>query len=198
MPRTPGAKGVVGAPVEVTANQPEDFGLLGWTSDPLQATSTATTSLGSVNLVRWRCTKSGLVGHVGYLVTVIGTVLTAGQNFIGLYDTGESVPGQATQLGITGDQTANFGAAAVALPALVVPALVQAGQDYFWGILANGTTAPTLERASSGALALWNQGLAGLGVRTGTSGAGLTALPASIAAGAIAGGGASFVLTAAA
>ncbi len=183
---------------EATPNNPEDFGLLGWTSDPLLATSNATPALGAVLLARFRAAKSGLLGRLVYTVTTAGAVLSAGENFVGVYDTGQALAGSATLLGVSADQSANFGVAATYAAAMVTPPAIVAGQDYLAAILANGTTAPTIERAStSGALSLWNYSLVGLSLRTATALAGQTALPATIAAGSIGGGGASFVFLAA-
>ena len=176
-----------------TVNNPEDFGFFGWTADPIGATTTAAPTLGQVGLVRFRAGKSGVLGHLAYTVTAGGGTLVAGQNLVGIYDTGQSTPGVATLLSSSADQTANMGTPATYQGVLSTPPILIAGQDYFGALLNNGASAATFERmSSSGALGLWNIGLSGLALRTATSGSGLTALPATIAAGSIAGGGASY------
>lgn len=185
-------------PPAQTVNNPEDFGYCGWTDDPLHATNTATPGLGVVALVRFRAAKGGACGHLAFTVTAPGSVLTAGANFVGIFDTGQAAAATgsaaaATLLTTSADQTTNFGSAATPQAVLSTPPILVAGQDYFGAILPNGSTPPTLERmSSSGALALWNVGLSGLALRTGTALSGQSVLPASIPAASIAGGGASF------
>jgi hypothetical protein len=88
---------------------------------------------------------------------------------VGIYDTGQSSAGNATLLGTTADQTTNFGTPALYTAAITLPFAVTAGQDYFIGLLANGTgTAPKFAclPADTNSYNFINAGLSGVSLRT--------------------------------
>jgi hypothetical protein len=165
----------------------DSFGWLGWTCDPNNAYPTGfTPTLSKLILVRFRAAKTGIAGHICYDVTNGGSVLTANENYVGIYDTGQSTAGQATLLGYSADQSGVWTTAGTYSTALTAQAAnsldLVAGQDYFAAFVCNGTTAPTV--AKSGGLAgLLNQGLSGLGLRIAVDFNSITgSLPTSITA----------------
>lgn len=158
---------------------PADHNAIAWTGDPGHLVATTAPALGVLTMVRLMIREESTLTSVAYAVTTGGTGLTAGQNFVGLYDAAGDL------LRSTADQTANFGAAGVPVAAWSTPVVVPAG-SYWVAWLANGATPPVLARGASwgvgpGAL---NIGLTAVDARSATSGAGLTALPDPVAMGA--------------
>ncbi len=175
--------------VSVIPNKPQDFGLLGWTVDPFASTgSFQLNGSGRVYLIRFRCVTSGTLGHIVYSVASAGSGLTSGENLVGIYDTGQATAGQATLLGVSGDQTTNFGTAGTYSAAITAQSAgslaLTAGQDYFAAILGNGTTLPHINCGGSGGIAvdlLSDSGLSGTALRLSRDASGShTALQASI------------------
>jgi len=174
-------------------NKPQDFGLLGWTVDPLLCGNNGQLAAnGRLYLFRFRCVTTGTAGHIAYAVTIAGSVLS--NNFMMLYDTGQSAgAGTATLLGYTADQSTNWATAAeysVALTAESVGSLaLTVGQDYFVGIYGNATTLPkfasTTTGIATGTGALINQGLTTTGARVAVAGAGsyTSTIPTSLSSG---------------
>jgi hypothetical protein len=142
-----------------------------------------TPNVGTLYLIRFRCVTGASNGHVGYYISSGGGALTSNENFVGIYDTGQTTPGSATQLAISADQTSNFGTTAYYSVAMTTPETLVQGQDYFFAILCNGTTATQFYGPPTGANTLINASLSGLALRCGHSVAtNLTAMPSAITA----------------
>lgn len=155
---------------------PADHNLVFWTQDPgtLRATADATTS-GSVYLMKVKVTASATVSTLYIGVITGGSVLTAGQSFVGLYTS------SGTLLSASADQSANWTSAGLKTIPLLAPQAVSVGY-YYVGFVSNGTTPPTLATGNGGSSAQ------NVGLTTGTARcligpAGQTSLPASIALG---------------
>jgi hypothetical protein len=120
------------------------------------------------------------ITNVNYVVGTAGATLTASENFIGVYDT------NGNQIGITADQTTNFGTQGAHLGVPLVGGPFQTAAPFvFLFALFNGTTGPALTRASSGGT---GSGMPAAGVlnATGsnlpfcTNSSGLTSMPATV------------------
>jgi hypothetical protein len=174
-------------------NKPQDFGYLGWTIDPTLASGTPRTlQNGVLNFARVRAVTSGPVGHLGYFVNAAGTLLTAGQSFIGLYDTGQTAAGVATLLATSADQSGVWTSPGGYSTAMTAAAVVASGGDYLVALVTNFTgTSPSFTIGGAVQFSLINMGLTGLSLRMGhDSASGQTTLPATMpAANLIAGGG---------
>ncbi|HWD97324.1 MAG TPA: hypothetical protein VG246_12960 [Acidimicrobiales bacterium] len=169
------------------SNKPQDFGYLGWSIDPAEGSGGSTNpTAGFVYLIRFRCTSTGTLGHVFFDVSSGGTLATANENFIGLYDTGQASAGVATLLGTSADQSSNFDTGALYDVALTPQAAgslnLVAGQDYFFAILCNNTGGSPSFQGASYNRSLTNAGLTQLNLRQAYfSTGGKTALPTTIA-----------------
>jgi len=154
---------------------PADHNAIAWTGDPGHSMGTTVPTTGVLHMVRLMIREEVTLTSVAYLVTTAGSGLTAGQNFIGLYDSTGAL------LRSTADQTVNFGGAAFRQANWSTPVLVPVGA-YWVAFLVNGTTAPTLGRYLSWTPApeILNVGLTVTTARSATSGAGLTALPTPV------------------
>lgn len=106
-----------------------------------------------------------------------GLLLTAGRNFLALYNAA------GTRVGVSADLTTDFATAQVLGASMVTPYDAPAGY-YFGGILANGGTPPTFLSGSLlglGSSSIGNSGLtAANGYRYGFFGSGLNTTPVSI------------------
>ena len=155
---------------------PGDQGLLAWAGDPAAAVGGVTISSGAVYTVRVTLPAGGTVSKVWMVISTAGGTLTAGQNFLGLYNAA------GTRVGVTADQTTAFGSAQILGAALTAP-YVAAGGHLFVAVLCNGGSPITLASMSgiaAGGVAIGNAGLAGAdGYRFGFAATGQTALPAS-------------------
>jgi hypothetical protein len=164
-------------------SKPQDFGVLGWTVDPITATVSGRPDTGRVYLARFRCTQSGSCGHINYSIYGTGSGLTSGDNFLGIYDTGQTTAGSATLIGQTADQTTNFASENNYTVAITSPPALVAGQDYFIAILSVGTTPPTFPSMNWLFIGQINLGLSGLSTRVGRyATTGQTSLPLAITA----------------
>jgi hypothetical protein len=162
-----------------------DFGFVGWTADPAMSATTyaALPASGTLYLIRFRCVQGGVCGHIIGAHTG-GSGLTSGENFVGLYDTGQTTSGQATLLAKSADLTADWGSGNSSdAMALASEVSMVAGEDYLVGILFNGATSPGFAAVASSTTSwLVGYGQSGLALRVGTGGTGLTAMPTSISA----------------
>lgn len=142
---------------------------------------------GRLFLNRFRCVTTGAIGHVGIYVNTAGATLTSGDNFIGIYDTGQTTGGTATLLCQTADQTTNWltagqiNGAANGPVAFTSSPTITAGQDYFLALLGVGTTMPHFSSAGSLPL-VYNYGIAaGINLRSGRHAtSSMTSLPSTI------------------
>lgn len=151
---------------------PADHNLIAWTSDPGGTIAITGLNAGQLTMTRLEVREEVTLTNVYYAVFAAGAGLTAGQNFVGLYDADGDL------LRSTADQTANFGTPGMHTVPWSTPVLVPAG-SYNVAWLANGATPPTIGRTANWSIggAALNVGLTAVNARTSFSGAGLTALP---------------------
>jgi hypothetical protein len=158
--------------------EPEDHGLLAWTMDPMQALGTATISAAQVlHVMKLRTRRAITVTDIMLVVTAAGVGLTANRCFAALYDAAGNLLSQ------TADQSAAWLSAGLKTMPLAVAQQIPAG-NFYVGLMYAGTTSPTLPRGSNVNTATVNMNTSGLGLRSFTVGAALTAPPASIVGGA--------------
>lgn len=114
-----------------------DNAMAAWAFDPAQGDGATNATSGSVVLSSVRLTWPKLITQIATIITIAGATLTAGQNFMGLYNS----LGQL--LGITADLTIPFATAQYLASALTTPVMCPAAR-YYVAQLSNGTTTPTL------------------------------------------------------
>lgn len=150
-----------------------DQSLLTWNYPPgTNMVATAITS-GTVNMAKIWIRQPATITNVVVGIGTVGAALVAGQNFAGLYDT------LGTRLGVTADQTANWGTIGGKVMALTVPVAVAAGA-YYVAIVSNAGTTPAFARGSALTASIANINTTATdGVWT-TGPAAQTSLPASI------------------
>lgn len=162
--------------------QASDNNFLGADFDPLLTDSTGDLlNNGQICLSKTWLPASVTVANLIVIVTAVGTSLTAGQNWGGLFSS------TGTLLAKTADQSTPWATTGVKTMALTVEAgqsLTQGGSGvYVYGaLLVNAVGSYRFARArAQAATSLANQGLTSLNHRFGDSGSGQTTLPASIA-----------------
>jgi len=146
------------------------YGLLGWTHDPASVGTGQLLTNGTLYLSRINVGASGTVTKLFWGINSGGVSPTAGQNFVGLYDS-------------TGTRLVSVGVdARVTSTGLFTENVSQAvTPGYYWfGMLFNAGTAPQVYRSQSLNATLANTNLSASQARWATNGTGLTALPASI------------------
>lgn len=154
--------------------QPDDYGLITYTSNMEGLASGAQPASGGVRLRRIRLIQPETITNLHIAVTVAGITLTAGQSFLGLYTT------SGTRVAVTADQSGSWTSTGFKTAALTSPYAAAAG-DYFAAIVTNGATTPTLAQESALATFTANAGLAAGSSAFSMSGpAAQTSLPASI------------------
>lgn len=155
-----------------------DHNLLSWTQDPATcpASSGAGTS-GTLYLSKIKITsRSTVVSNILYAVSNTPVGLTAGQNFVGLYNS------SGTLLASSADQTTNFGSAGLKTAA-ITPQTLAVG-NYYVAFLSNAaTTNPSFMAGSNGFQTGLNPGLTVSTGRALSYGSAQTALPASVTLG---------------
>jgi hypothetical protein len=160
--------------VNSPAFRPDDHGLITWTDAPtgLSGAGFGLTA-GQVYLSKFKIVdRSTVVSNIKYYLTVAQAGGTAGQNFVGLYNS------SGTLLIASADQTTNFSTTGEKTAA-ITPQTLAVG-SYYVAFLANHTTTAPSVAGGGGNSGLNNVGLtAGTGRFLNTS-AGNTALPASI------------------
>lgn len=118
---------------------PADYGLQNWSYDPSAMTTGVVPASGTIIMVRmWFA--AGAVTALGTYVNAAGVTLTAGQNFMGLYDQA------GNRIGVTADQTVSWGSIGYKQPALVTPATIPSAGFYYVAFLSNGATPAGLVR----------------------------------------------------
>lgn len=155
-----------------TFNQ-TDQNLLAWTQDPATAASGFTLSTGVVYLSKIKITsRSTVVSNILYGVTTLGSALTAGQCFVGLYNSsGTLLVSSADQSGVmntTGLKTA-----------AITPQTLAVG-SYYVAFLANGTGTLPAVAGGGGVSSAVNAGLTTGTARFLNTATGNTTLPATI------------------
>lgn len=128
---------------------PEDNGIYSWSMHPYIAiVGTLTAQLtGRVYLIklRWNLTKT--VQNLYYYISTVGSGLTAGQNFVGLYS------GAGVRLAVSPDQTSTFsGSTGMKTATLSSGVSVPADPTGFiyMAVLSVGTTPPVLRGMNPG------------------------------------------------
>lgn len=173
--------GLLQYPLSV-ANRPDftpaDHGLITWTQDPATcgAGDEALTA-GVLYLMKVKVAdRATLVTNVHVTVSTLGSGLTSGQNFAGLYSS------SGTLLSGSADQATAFGSAGFKTIPLAAPQTVAVG-TYYVGVVANGTTPPRLLRGTSFSASGLNANLSTATARYLTSGTTQTALPTPVTLG---------------
>lgn len=158
--------------IEAGTTIPAEQGLQTWNYDPISASGTSVLTTGSLYMARVRVT-AGFVCSTSYFnVATLGTTLTAGQNFIALYDAA------GTQVAISADQTANWGTTGFKATPWVSSASLSPGY-YYVTLLTNGATGISVTRGvSTGASAILSPNFTNATLRWSTGGTGLTGLTA--------------------
>lgn len=148
----------------------EDAGYKAWTYDPVAASTGSAAAAGTLLLTRIPIRKSIVVTGIAYAVQAAGVSLTAGQNFVGLWKASDQ-----SLIGISADQTANFGGTGSRTADLVGGPYTLTG-DVYAGMWSNGTTPVSLFRGSNNGNNLNNGQLASPNLRMATSSVGLTTI----------------------
>lgn len=155
------------------APQAADHGLRAWTFDPRFCGATAAVATaGTLFLSGLFITESFTATTLYWGVSVAPSSQTAGQNFVGLYD---STGNLLASVGVDGD-TATTGLKTATINVAVTPG------TYWVGFLFNATTAPQLPRCAGagGTPSLINVGLTGANQLYASNGTGRTAMPSVI------------------
>jgi hypothetical protein len=160
---------------------PADQGFVSWTYDPdsgptLGGSLLATSGLLYLNGV-WIRNSAATLGHIAYYVSIAGATLTAGQSFVGLYNSA------GTQIGLSADQSTNWtstGYLATAISPSSAGSLTLVPTGLYWvAFLSNWTgTAPGFGRQANLNVTLANGPIAAATARYATNTGG-TSLPAS-------------------
>jgi hypothetical protein len=169
-----------GAPLADAASWvPSDVNYIAWAYDPAMAvtTTSALANASVVYLIRVNVRAAASVTNVEIYIGTAGSLLTAAENYAGLYNSA------GTLIGTTADQTANWGTAGYYTTALIGgPYAIPAG--FYWvAMVFNGTTGPAPLRQGSISSGFENSGLAVASARYATNGTGNATLPASITPG---------------
>lgn len=152
---------------------PSTNGLLAWNFDPAASSSSAqNTTAGTIYAMRVDVYQPANVGHLWYDGFVAGTTASAGQNFIGLYNSGGT---QIAAAGIDSNVTST-GLQKVAVSANVGQSLALTAGTYYVFWVANATNMPTLMKASGNPTQM-TIGVTGASQRVATAGTGMTTLP---------------------
>lgn len=151
-----------------------DQNLLTWTQDPVTVSQSFSLANGQVYLSKLKIVnRSTVVSNISYGVTVAGTTPTAGQCFVGLYNS------SGTLLASSADQGTNFSSTGTKTAA-ITPQTLAVG-SYYVAFLSNvGGTVPQVASGGSGTVSSANLGLTAGTARSLTTGASNTTLPASI------------------
>jgi hypothetical protein len=156
---------------------PGSHNLLGANFDPaLAVANAAAMTAGVLYLHKVVMPSGGAISKVWFTVGVAGATLTAGQNFVGVYDSSGNLLAQSADLSGTLNST---GIKSISLTA-PTPA-VAAGGSVHVAILWNGTSSPQI-RAISGSASAANVNLTASASRWATAGSALTALPSTLPA----------------
>ena len=121
-----------------------DHGFLTWADNPLLFSNINTVpTAGTLFLVRVHLPVAATVTNVCLWVSTLGTGLTPGQNFAGLYNS------SGTLLSATADQTTPWGTATLKIMALTAAQSCAAG-DYYVGFFQTGSANLAFSRAALG------------------------------------------------
>jgi hypothetical protein len=148
-----------------------DHGLISWSSDPSMNTATGQTVNGSVYLTRLNIRNSTTISTVWWTQTTGPTTPTAGQNFVGIYDSTGTL---LSSVNVDAKTTNGPQSATLAVAQSV------AGGTFIWvGMMFNAATPPVLMRGGGQSAAANIVNLTASTARFAVNGttAGLTALP---------------------
>jgi len=150
-----------------------DQGMISWQFDHATNMVASTITSGTISWsklwIRQPVTITNVCVHIG----TVGAALVAGQNFGALYDPA------GNRLGVTADQTANWGTTGFKSMALTAPVAVTAGYFYV-AILTNAGTSPSFARGSALVATIPNANLTATDARFATGPAGQTTMPVSV------------------
>ena len=154
---------------------PGDQNLIAWNFDPAEAGGNSAPALGVIQLAAVILRTAKTITNVLLGLAVVGTTLTSGQNFAGLYNS------SGTQVGVTVDQTAVWASTGLKTMPLTAPYAAAAG-TYWVAFVVNAAAACQFARGSAvgGAGTLLNAGLTASTARFATTGTVQTSLPGSI------------------
>ena len=160
--------------------QPSDHGLIAWSFDPAHAITATGPAAGVLSLARVHLRSARTITNVHYAIGTAASGGTAGQNFVGIYDS------TGARAGVSADQTANMGGTGLIAAALT--ATYAAAPGFYWvAILGNASSSTALlARAGAGATtAVSSAGLTAAGARFGSILSAQTSLPTSFTPGSI-------------
>lgn len=152
--------------------QPGDYGWVGWAGDPALFLTASHATLGGRLWLTQVFLTGAKISNVVFNLQTAGATMTAGQNFVGLYNPSGNQVGASADLSTTFGTTGNV---AVALTSAWTPPL---GTTWCWvAFLANATTLPQFAGSNvSTAFVNWGRSLLRTAISVAT---GLTTLPAS-------------------
>lgn len=176
----PSTGGIVDVYQPYIPDTPTRHGWVEWTYDPI-ATGTGTgqaTTTGTLYLLKVPARAGGTVSNIVATVgsTAPAGTLTTGQNLAAIFDD------TGTRIAVTGDQTTAWATSGLKAMALTASVTLQAGRDYYIGILSNSSasTAAVFIRSAGGTTTSPNGGQGNAQQRFSTNGTGLTAMPSSV------------------
>jgi hypothetical protein len=154
----------------------QDQGMIAWQFDhATNMVATAVTS-GTIQWSKLYLRQPATITSVSVHIGTVGAALVAGQNFGALYDSA------GIRLGVTADQTANWGTVGYKEMALTAPVPVTAGY-YYVAILSNAGTTPAFARGSALTSSIVNANLTATTARFATGPAAQTSMPPAVALG---------------
>jgi hypothetical protein len=156
----------------MSVTKPSDMGMVGWTFDPATTVQSATVlpTAGLSHVVRIRATAP-VVTNILMHVTTPGSGLTAGQCFASLHNDAGAILGAGA---VTADQSTNWASGGPKTMPMTVAQGVTVGAWYRVRFWFNGTTGPTVSRATNSNTAIVNYGLSAPNFRYSTADSGLT------------------------
>ncbi|MGW0578754.1 right-handed parallel beta-helix repeat-containing protein [Streptomyces sp. NPDC002920] len=186
----PSTGGIVDVYQPYIPDTPARHGWAEWAYDPIvtgagtgQATTTGTLYLLKVP-ARTGGTVSNIIATIGS--TAPAGTLTTAQNLAAIFDD------TGARIAITGDQTTAWATSGLKTMALTASVTLQAGRDYYIGILSVGSsgTAAVFIRSAGGVTTTPNGGQANAAQRFSVNGTSLTAIPSSLTLSSSSGSGA--------
>jgi hypothetical protein len=150
-------------------------GLSAWAFDPAVINSSTTLTGGTIYLVKLAGVPADTVTKIYWAVATAGATATAGQNWVGLYD---SAGTRLQQTGVDADAGSGTGLKTTT----ITGQLLTPGAFYWAAFLFNASTVPTLARMATGngGPAAANAGTTAATMRFATAGTSQTTLPSSI------------------
>jgi len=157
------------------AVRPVNHGLVAWSSDPTTSNNTTTLTGGTVYLTAVYPTFSTNLTSLYFHINTPAVTPTAGQNFVGLYNS------SGTRLATTDVDTISGTTTGLATVTIASTAVVF-GTFYWVGMVFNAATPPVIARGSglSGIASVINVGQTTSTYRYATNATSQTSLPASI------------------